>query len=147
RFGAYAQYVCLLDGGRFMPTDSLIAPKPRNISDAEAATVPTRATLAMDPRRAASAIVTVLERTAECRIVDPFLRDLLRLVAPLGKDRVFGAAKDVEQAGELVAGAQMTQLHDRCDCRRRNDYERRNRSGRAHDLKRHNFSRCGSSGL
>jgi len=47
RFGAYAQYVCLLDGGRFMPTDSLIAPKPRNISDAEAATVPTRATLAM----------------------------------------------------------------------------------------------------
>src|SRR5215469_12962877 len=45
RFGACAQYVCLLDGGRFMPTDSLIAPKPRNISDAEAATVPTRATL------------------------------------------------------------------------------------------------------
>jgi len=47
RFGAYGEYVCLREGGQFMPTDCVIASKPENISHAQAATVPTRATLAL----------------------------------------------------------------------------------------------------
>ena len=46
RFGAYGEYVCLREGGQHMPTDCVIASKPANISHAQAATVPTRATLA-----------------------------------------------------------------------------------------------------
>src|SRR4030095_2067741 len=40
------EYVCLRDGGQSMPADCLIASKPRNVTYAEAATIPTRATLA-----------------------------------------------------------------------------------------------------
>lgn len=46
RFGAYGEYVCLHEGGQYMPTDCVIASKPANISHEQAATVPTRATLA-----------------------------------------------------------------------------------------------------
>jgi NADPH:quinone reductase-like Zn-dependent oxidoreductase len=47
RFGAYAEYVCLRDGGKYIPFNCVIASKPPGISHAEAATVPTRATLAL----------------------------------------------------------------------------------------------------
>lgn len=47
RFGAYGEYACLREGGHYMPTDCVIASKPPNISHAQAATVPTRATLAL----------------------------------------------------------------------------------------------------
>ena len=47
RFGAYAEYACLRDGGRFVPSDCVIARKPANISYSEAATVPSRAMLAL----------------------------------------------------------------------------------------------------
>jgi NADPH:quinone reductase-like Zn-dependent oxidoreductase len=47
RFGAYGEYLCLREGGQYMPTDCVIASKPANISHAEAATVPTRGTLAL----------------------------------------------------------------------------------------------------
>jgi NADPH:quinone reductase-like Zn-dependent oxidoreductase len=46
-FGAYAEYVCLRESGRSMPADCVMAPKPPNVSHAEAATIPTRATLAL----------------------------------------------------------------------------------------------------
>jgi NADPH:quinone reductase-like Zn-dependent oxidoreductase len=46
RFGGYAEYVCLREGGQYIPADCVIAPKPRNVTYAEAATIPTRATLA-----------------------------------------------------------------------------------------------------
>lgn len=46
-FGAYGEYVCLREGGQSMPTDCVIASKPANISHAQAATVPTRGTLAL----------------------------------------------------------------------------------------------------
>jgi NADPH:quinone reductase-like Zn-dependent oxidoreductase len=46
-FGAYAEYVCLREGGRYMPFDCLLERKPANISHAEAATIPSRATIAM----------------------------------------------------------------------------------------------------
>ena len=47
RFGAYAEFACLREGGRYMPSDSVIAQKPTNISHAAAATVPSRAMLAL----------------------------------------------------------------------------------------------------
>ena len=47
RFGAYGEYVCLREGGQYMPTDCVIASKPANISHAQAATAPTRAALAL----------------------------------------------------------------------------------------------------
>jgi NADPH:quinone reductase-like Zn-dependent oxidoreductase len=47
RFGAYGEYACLRDGGQHMPGDCLIAPKPPNVTHTEAATVPSRATLAL----------------------------------------------------------------------------------------------------
>lgn len=46
-FGAYGEYVCLRERGRYMPTDCVIASKAPNISHAQAATVPTRGTLAL----------------------------------------------------------------------------------------------------
>ena len=45
--GAYGEYVCLREGGQSMPTDCVMISKPDNISHAQAATVPTRATLAL----------------------------------------------------------------------------------------------------
>ena len=47
RFGAYAEYACLTEGGRYLPSDCVIARKPANISHVEAATVPSRAMLAL----------------------------------------------------------------------------------------------------
>jgi NADPH:quinone reductase-like Zn-dependent oxidoreductase len=47
RFGAYGEYVCLRDGGQYMPTDCVMASKQANTSHTEAATLPTRATLAL----------------------------------------------------------------------------------------------------
>jgi NADPH:quinone reductase-like Zn-dependent oxidoreductase len=47
RFGAYAEYACLRDGGRYVPSDCVIARKPTNISHAEAATAPSRGMLAL----------------------------------------------------------------------------------------------------
>ena len=47
RFGAYGEFACLREGGQHMPGDCLIARKPTNITHAEAATVPSRATLAL----------------------------------------------------------------------------------------------------
>ena len=46
-FGAYGEYVCLREGGQYMPTDCVLASKPASISHAQAATVPTRGTLAL----------------------------------------------------------------------------------------------------
>ena len=46
RGGGCAQYVRLRDGGRKLPWHSLIVAKPRNLSHAEAATIPGRAMLA-----------------------------------------------------------------------------------------------------
>jgi len=45
-FGAYAEYVCLPADGVRGPQDALIAPKPTNLSYAEAAAVPSRGGLA-----------------------------------------------------------------------------------------------------
>lgn len=45
-FGAYAEYVCLPADGVRGPQDALIAPKPANLSYAEAATLPSRGGLA-----------------------------------------------------------------------------------------------------
>ena len=47
RFGAYAEYACLREGGRYLPSDCAIARKPANITYAEAATAPSRAMLAL----------------------------------------------------------------------------------------------------
>jgi NADPH:quinone reductase-like Zn-dependent oxidoreductase len=47
RFGAYAEYSCLRGGGRYMPSDCVMARKPSNISHAEAATMPSRSMLAL----------------------------------------------------------------------------------------------------
>jgi len=46
-FGAFAEYVSLPEEGKYMPTDSLIAIKPANISYEAAASVPARGTLAL----------------------------------------------------------------------------------------------------
>jgi len=45
-FGAYAEYACLPADGVRGPQDALIAPKPANLSYAEAATLPSRGGLA-----------------------------------------------------------------------------------------------------
>ena len=47
RFGAYGEFACLRDGGQHMPGHCLIARKPTNITHDEAATVASRATLAL----------------------------------------------------------------------------------------------------
>ncbi len=47
RFGAYAEYTCLPEDGLCMPADCIMARKPSNETYAEAAAVPSRATLAL----------------------------------------------------------------------------------------------------
>jgi NADPH:quinone reductase-like Zn-dependent oxidoreductase len=47
RFGAYAEYACLPEDGLSMPSDTIMTIKPSNISFKEAATVPSRGTLAL----------------------------------------------------------------------------------------------------
>ncbi|MBV9271286.1 MAG: NAD(P)-dependent alcohol dehydrogenase [Candidatus Eremiobacteraeota bacterium] len=46
-FGAYAEYVCLREGGKTFPSQCVIALKPQIMSHSEAATVPTRGTMAL----------------------------------------------------------------------------------------------------
>ena len=46
-FGAYAEYTCLPEDGLRMPADCIIALKPSNLTYEEAATAPTRGTLAL----------------------------------------------------------------------------------------------------
>jgi len=47
QFGAYAEYTCMLEDGLYMPGDSLVAIKPTNASYEEAASSPSRGTLAL----------------------------------------------------------------------------------------------------
>jgi NADPH:quinone reductase-like Zn-dependent oxidoreductase len=47
KFGAYAEYTCMREDGLFMPGDGLVAIKPTNASYEEAASVPSRGTLAL----------------------------------------------------------------------------------------------------
>lgn len=47
KFGAYAEYACLRQGGRYVPSDCVIARKPSNLSHPQAATVPSRSLLAL----------------------------------------------------------------------------------------------------
>ena len=47
KFGAYAEYTCMREDGLFMPGDGLVAIKPTNASYEQAASVSTRATLAL----------------------------------------------------------------------------------------------------
>ena len=47
KFGAYAEYTCMREDGLFMPGDGLAAIKPTNASYEEAASVPSRGTLAL----------------------------------------------------------------------------------------------------
>ncbi len=47
KFGAYAEYACMREDGLFMPGDGLVAIKPTNASYEEAASVPSRGTLAL----------------------------------------------------------------------------------------------------
>ena len=47
RFGAFAEYTCLPENGLRMPADSLMALKPSNMTYEEAATLPSRGTLAL----------------------------------------------------------------------------------------------------
>lgn len=47
KFGAYAEYACMREDGSFMPNDGLVAVKPTNASYEEAASVPSRGTLAL----------------------------------------------------------------------------------------------------
>ena len=47
KFGTYAEYTCMREDGLFMPDDGLVAIKPTNVSYEEAASVPTRGTLAL----------------------------------------------------------------------------------------------------
>ena len=47
RFGAYAEYTCLPEDGLCMPSDSIMALKPSNVTYEEAAAVPSRGTLAL----------------------------------------------------------------------------------------------------
>ena len=46
-FGAYAEYTCLSEDGISMPTDCIMGIKPSNMTFEEAATVPSRGTLAL----------------------------------------------------------------------------------------------------
>ncbi len=47
KFGTYAEYTCMREDGLFMPGDGLVAIKPSNASYEEAASVPSRGTLAL----------------------------------------------------------------------------------------------------
>jgi NADPH:quinone reductase-like Zn-dependent oxidoreductase len=47
KFGTYAEYTCLREDGLFMPGDGLVAIKPVNASYEEAASAPSRGTLAL----------------------------------------------------------------------------------------------------
>lgn len=47
KFGAYAEYICMREDGLFMPGDGLVAIKPTNVSYEEAASIPSRGTLAL----------------------------------------------------------------------------------------------------
>jgi NADPH:quinone reductase-like Zn-dependent oxidoreductase len=47
KFGTYAEYTCMREDGLFMPDDGLVAIKPTNASYEEAASVPSRGTLAL----------------------------------------------------------------------------------------------------
>ena len=47
KFSAYAEYTCMREDGLFMPGDGLVAIKPTNISYEEAASTPSRGTLAL----------------------------------------------------------------------------------------------------
>ena len=47
KFGTYAEYTCMCEDGLFMPGDGLVAIKPSNASYEEAASVPSRGTLAL----------------------------------------------------------------------------------------------------
>ena len=47
RFGAYAEYTCLPEDGVHMPSDCIMALKPSNLTNEEAAASPTRGTLAL----------------------------------------------------------------------------------------------------
>jgi NADPH:quinone reductase-like Zn-dependent oxidoreductase len=47
KFGTYAEYACMREDGLFMPGDGLVAIKPTNASYEEAASVPSRGTLAL----------------------------------------------------------------------------------------------------
>jgi NADPH:quinone reductase-like Zn-dependent oxidoreductase len=47
KFGTYAEYTCMREDGLFMPGDGLVAIKPTNASYEEAASVPSRGTLAL----------------------------------------------------------------------------------------------------
>jgi NADPH:quinone reductase-like Zn-dependent oxidoreductase len=47
KFGTYAEYTCMREDGLFMPGDGLVAIKPSIASYEEAASVPSRATLAL----------------------------------------------------------------------------------------------------
>lgn len=47
RFGAYGEYTCLPEDGLCMPSDCLIEQKPSNVTYEEAASVPSRGTLAL----------------------------------------------------------------------------------------------------
>jgi NADPH:quinone reductase-like Zn-dependent oxidoreductase len=46
-FGAYAEYICMREDGLYMPGDGLVAIKPTHASYQEAASVPSRGTLAL----------------------------------------------------------------------------------------------------
>jgi NADPH:quinone reductase-like Zn-dependent oxidoreductase len=47
KFGAYAEYVCVPENGTYIPSDCVIIEKPSNVNWAEAAAIPTRATIAL----------------------------------------------------------------------------------------------------
>ena len=47
KFGTYAEYTCMREDGLLMPDDGLVAIKPTNASYEEAASVPSRGTLAL----------------------------------------------------------------------------------------------------
>jgi NADPH:quinone reductase-like Zn-dependent oxidoreductase len=47
RFGAYAEYTCLPEDGLCMPTDCIMELKPSNVTYEEAASAPSRGTLAL----------------------------------------------------------------------------------------------------
>lgn len=47
RFGAYAEYICLPENGKYIPSDSVLVEKPVNTNWEEAASILTRGTLAL----------------------------------------------------------------------------------------------------